>query len=185
MTHRPVAPEIETSRLLLRAHRLDDFEPFAAMWANPDVTRFIGGSPSTREVSWSRLLRYAGHWTMLGFGFWAIEEKATGRFVGELGFHEMRRELVPPIEGTPEMGWTLIPDAQGRGFASEALEAALAWGDAHFGGADFVCIINAEHARSIALAEKFGFCEDTLALFHGAPVTVFRRRGSSVAAAQA
>jgi RimJ/RimL family protein N-acetyltransferase len=179
MTFHPTAPRIKTPRLLLRPHRLEDFDAFVAMWADPEVTRFIGGGPSSRENSWSRLLRYAGHWSMLGFGFWAIEDKATGRFVGELGFHEMRRELVPAIEGTPEMGWTLVPAAQGRGLASEALGAVVAWGDAHFGGADFVCIINPDHARSISLAGKCGFRERSPALYRDAPVAIFRRPGAA------
>ena len=72
-------PVIETERLVLRAHRLDDFDAYAVMWADPVVTRFIGGKPRTREESWIRFLRHPGMWSMLGFGFWAIEEKASGR----------------------------------------------------------------------------------------------------------
>ena len=172
------APVIETPRLLLRAHRLDDFDAYAAMWADPDVTRFIGGKPLSRELSWARLLRKAGYWPMLGFGFWAIEERASGNLIGELGFLELRRELTPSIEGTPEVGWGLIPEAQGKGLASEALQAVLAWGDAHFSGADFVCIISPDNTRSIAVAERFGFREDARAVYHESPSVIFRRLGA-------
>ena len=63
-------PVIETARLKLRGHRLDDFTPCAAMWADPVVTRHIGGRPLSEEESWTRLLRYVGHWALLGFGYW-------------------------------------------------------------------------------------------------------------------
>jgi RimJ/RimL family protein N-acetyltransferase len=73
-------PVLETERLKLRGHRLDDFAPCAAMWADPLVTRHIGGIPLSAEESWTRLLRYVGHWALLGFGYWVVEEKATGNF---------------------------------------------------------------------------------------------------------
>jgi RimJ/RimL family protein N-acetyltransferase len=55
---------IETPRLRMRLHRLDDFDDFAAMWADAQVVEHITGTPSTREQTWARLLRYAGHWAM-------------------------------------------------------------------------------------------------------------------------
>ena len=48
------------------------------MWSDAEVTRFIGGKPLSGEEVWARILRYAGHWSMLGYGYWLIEEKATG-----------------------------------------------------------------------------------------------------------
>jgi RimJ/RimL family protein N-acetyltransferase len=89
-------PTLETGRLILRPHRREDFDSCAALWANPDVVRYIGGKPFTREEVWARLLRYAGHWQWLGFGFWALEEKETGAFAGELGFAEFMRDLEFP-----------------------------------------------------------------------------------------
>jgi RimJ/RimL family protein N-acetyltransferase len=77
-------PILETERLRLRGHRLDDFVQCAAMWADRNVTRHIGGKPLTEEESWTRLLRYVGHWALLGFGYWVAEEKASGNFVGEI-----------------------------------------------------------------------------------------------------
>ena len=124
-------PIVETERLILRDHRLADFDAYAAMWADPIVTRFIGGRPGTREESWIRFLRHAGMWRHMGFGFWAIEEKATGRFIGEAGFHELRRDIEPSIEGTLEAGWGFVTDAHGKGFATEAVGAALDWGAAN------------------------------------------------------
>src|SRR5690349_5259513 len=110
-------PVLETPRLRLRPYRLDDFESYAAMWQEPAVVRFIGGVPFTREQSWTRFLRQVGMWQLMGFGFFTIEDKATGRMAGECGFHEVRRNLTPSIEGTMETGWALIAAFQGRGIA--------------------------------------------------------------------
>ena len=76
------APTIETERLTLRPHRLDDFDAYAVMWADSVVTRFIGGRPRTREESWIRFLRHPGMWSMIGYGFWAVEDKASDQFIG-------------------------------------------------------------------------------------------------------
>ena len=122
----PAHPTIETERTILRPHRLDDFDAYAAMWADPVVTRFIGGKPRTREESWIRFLRHPGMWSLLGYGFWAIEEKASGRFIGEAGFHDLKRDIVPSIEGMPEAGWALVPSAHGKGLASEVVGRMLA-----------------------------------------------------------
>ena len=100
-------PDLETARLKLRGHRLDDFLHSAAMWADPNVTRYIGGKPLTEEEAWTKFLRYAGHWRLLGFGYWAVEERVTGSFVGELGFADYKRDLQPSLNGAPEIGWVL------------------------------------------------------------------------------
>ena len=93
-------PTIETERLILRAYTLADFDAFAAMWADPDVVHFIGGRSFSREQSWQRFLTRAGGWQHLGFGFFATFEKDSGQLVGEAGFHEARRIIDPPLEGT-------------------------------------------------------------------------------------
>jgi RimJ/RimL family protein N-acetyltransferase len=151
------APLLETERLRLRGHRLDDYAALSAMWGDPEVVRFIGGVPATPHDAWLRLLRYAGLWKLLGYGFWAIEEKATGRMIGDIGYMDVKRGLTPTLDGMPEVGWALVSDAHGRGYASEALAAVLAWGDAHFGAHRAACIIDSANAPSIRLATKMGF----------------------------
>ena len=169
------APIIETQRLRLRGHRLDDFESSAALWGDPIVTRFIGGKPSTREESWARLLRNIGHWPLLGFGYWVVEDRATGIFAGEIGFADLRRDISPSLDGFPESGWVLLPHAHGKGFATEAVRAILAWGDGHFGGRQTACIINPENAGSIGVAQKCGYRELVRTTYKDAPVVMFRR----------
>jgi RimJ/RimL family protein N-acetyltransferase len=160
-------PTLETARLTLRPHRLDDFDAHAALWADEDVVRFITGAPSTREQSWSRMLRVAGMWHHMGFGFLAIMEKESGRFIGEAGFLEARREMEPSIEGTMEVGWALMPSAHGRGYATEALTVLIGWAEAHFPGKPMSCIISPENQASLRVAAKLGFRETARTQYNG------------------
>ena len=86
------------------------------------MVRFIGGVPFTREQSWTRFLRNFGLWQVLGFGFFAIEHKATGALIGECGFHDLRRDIDPSLEGTMEAGWALSGAMHGQGIAVEAMQ---------------------------------------------------------------
>ena len=88
-------PVLETERLRLRRHRLEDFAACTAMWADPIVTRHIGGKPFSQEEVWTRLLRYVGHWAWLGFGYWALEEKASDEFIGAEVSHDQRLVFHP------------------------------------------------------------------------------------------
>jgi RimJ/RimL family protein N-acetyltransferase len=167
---------IDTERLTMRVPALGDFADSASMWGNPEVTRHIGERrPCTEEEVWARLHRYVGHWALLGFGFWTVREKATGAFVGEVGWASFRRAMDPPLGDTPEIGWVLSPAAHGRGYATEAARAALAWADARFGSGRRVCIIAPDNLRSIRVAEKCGFCERARATYKGNPAVVLER----------
>ncbi|HJP98041.1 MAG TPA: GNAT family N-acetyltransferase [Rhodanobacteraceae bacterium] len=167
------APEIRTQRLRLRAHRAEDFEGCRAIWSDPEVVRHISGKPSTGEEAWRRLLTSAGLWSVLGFGYWAIEEQASGKYIGDIGFAEFQRDIDPPLRGMLECGWVLARAAQGQGYASEALAAIEAWRCTHLPGRRAVCIIAPANAPSVRVAEKAGFrrwCETT---YHGAATLVF------------
>ena len=172
-------PVLETERLKLRGHRLDDFVKCAAMWADPVVTRFIGGKPLSEEEAWTKFLRYAGHWSLLGFGYWVVEEKATGKFVGEIGFADYKRDLQPSLKGAPEIGWVLATAFHGRGYATEAVRAVVEWGGAHFEQARTSCIIAPDNLASIRVAEKCGYRQSQLATYKGHPVLIFVREAKS------
>ena len=168
-------PVIETERLILRGHRLADFEGLAEMWAHPDVARFIGGKPSTRDESWARLMRYVGHWHLLGYGYWVVEVKGDGRFAGEVGFADFKRDITPSLDGMPEGGWVFATWVHGKGIATEAVTAAHAWGDRHFAGKTTTCIIAPENTASIRVAEKCGYRVFAHTTFKGTPTIQFRR----------
>ena len=77
----------------MRLHRIEDFDASAAMWADPEIVRHISGVPATREQSWARIMRYRGHWSLLDYGYWVVEDRATGMFIGEVGFADYHREI--------------------------------------------------------------------------------------------
>ncbi|MCE9594555.1 MAG: GNAT family N-acetyltransferase [Planctomycetes bacterium] len=174
-------PSLDTERLTLRGHRVADFADSFAMWANPEVTRFIGGKPFSEADCWARVLRHVGHWSLLGFGCWVARDKASGRFVGEVGFMNLKREIEPAFHGTPEIGWALDPWAHGRGLATEAVRAVLAWGDARFGDARTVCLVDPGNEPSLRVAAKCGYAEFGRTTYKGDPVVLFERRGATSA----
>jgi RimJ/RimL family protein N-acetyltransferase len=170
-----VVPPIETARLRLRAFRESDLESHAAVMADPEVVRHLGGTPFSREDSWRRICTACGLWPLLGYGYWAVERKEDGAYVGQAGFSDFKRDLQPSIEGMPEMGWIFAPFAQGQGYASEAVAAGLAWADEALKGREIAAIIDPANAPSIRVAEKTGFSAPENATYHGAPILLFRR----------
>ena len=145
------------------------------MWADPEVVRFIGGTPIPRELAWSRFLRHAGLWQHLGFGFLALEDRATGAVVGEAGFHDLKRDIAPPIEGTLEAGWVLARAWQGKGLAEEAMRAALDWAEGAHPGRRITCISRPEHGAPLRVAAKLGFAAVTEASYAGGPMVLLER----------
>ncbi len=168
-------PVIETDRLRLRAHQSGDYAICMAIWSDPEVIRYIGGRALTAEEVWKRLLQYAGFWSLLGYGYWAVEEKESGRYIGDIGYADLKREIVPSLGGMLEFGWVLAPHAYGKGYASEAVAAISAWGQAHFGDRRVVCIISPENQASIRVAEKAGFRRWQETTYHDSPTIVFTR----------
>ncbi|MFD1611344.1 GNAT family N-acetyltransferase [Sphingomonas tabacisoli] len=156
MIHR-TAPEIRTERLRLRPHRREDAGHVATLWQDPVVVHHFGGQPVPAEDCWNRLLRYVGHWAVNGFGLWAVEELESGQFIGDVGLFEGRRGLGERFDGAPEAGWVLLPIGHGKGYAREAMNAALRWGESEHGWSRTVCMIDPDNAPSIRTAEGIGY----------------------------
>jgi RimJ/RimL family protein N-acetyltransferase len=168
-------PAIETERLILRGQTAQDFPAFAQMWADPVVTRFIGGVPLSEEESWAKFMRIAGHWALLGFGFWAIVDKASGKRIGEAGILDVKREIVPSFHGTPELGWGLLPAVHGKGYATEAVRAIISWAENRFGKVRMVCIIDPDNTASLRVAHAVGFREYARTTYKGDPTVLLER----------
>ena len=168
-------PTLETARLRLRRYRHEDFDAYAAMWADPAVVRFINGVPFTREQCWQRFLRHAGHWQFMDFGTFRLEDKATGAFVGECGFHDLKRQVVPSLEGTMESGWALTAAYQGKGLAEEAMRAAIDWAHGNGVGPRLTCMIDTGNGASLRVAAKLGFTEFARTDYLGKPVILLER----------
>ena len=168
-------PVIETERLILRGHVREDFADILAMWSDPAVVRYTSGAPLAEEDAWTKFLRGFGFWHILGYGYWLIAEQAGGRFVGEAGFGLFKRAVEPPLGELPEMGWSLAKWAHGMGYATEAVTAAAAWGDAHLGADRTCCLISPDNTPSIRLADRVGFRETARTDYKGEPTIVYHR----------
>jgi RimJ/RimL family protein N-acetyltransferase len=169
-------PALDSERLTMRVHSAGDLTEYAAMWGDPRVTRHIGGRPFSSEECWHRILRGVGHWQVLGFGYWIVRERSSNRLVGEVGFADLRRILAPSFGAAPEMGWVLAPWSHGKGFATEAVTAALAWAREQWGSRRLVCMIDPDNAASIRVAEKAGFREYARTTYHDSPTVLFERQ---------
>ena len=168
-------PMLETSRLVMRGFQVADFDAWFAMTRLPAFYRYLSPAPLPAEEVWKLLLRSAGHWAVLGYGFWAVEEKASGRFVGGVGFLNLKRAIEPPLGDAPEMGWVLDPAVHGLSYASEAADAALVWASNYFGPVRTVCIIHPDNEPSLRLAAKIGYREYARSTYHEEPIVLLER----------
>jgi RimJ/RimL family protein N-acetyltransferase len=148
----PAAPTLETGRLLLRGWRPEDFQPYAAMLADPETARFITptGRPATEAEAWNETAWLIGHWQLLGFGMFVVEERSTGAFLGRVG------PLRPPRWPGFEIAWSLAPAARGKGYATEAARAAIGWSFDTFPLERIVSVIDPRNGSSRKVAERLG-----------------------------
>jgi RimJ/RimL family protein N-acetyltransferase len=143
---------LETDRLILRRWKPEDFEPYAAMMADPEVMRYLGadGMPLSRFAAWQAFCATLGHWELRGFGLFAVVERASGEVIGRIG------PWYP--EGWPEfeIGWTLRSQSWGKGYATEAVQACLTYAFTVLGRSRIVSLITPENASSIRVAQRVG-----------------------------
>jgi RimJ/RimL family protein N-acetyltransferase len=139
------------------------------MMGDPDVTRYLGeGRPLSRVEAWRQMAMFIGHWVLRGYGLWAVEERATGRFIGRIGCLEP--------EGFPafEIAYTLTRSAWGRGYAREGAAAALRHARETLGRRDITSIIRPANAASIRVARSLGGVQAETVEFYGAPSVLYR-----------
>lgn len=141
--------QIETARLVLRVPRLDDLEPMAAMMSDAETARFIGGV-MPKPVVWRVLMSLIGAWHAHGFAMFSVFEKGTGRWVGRLGPWQP--------EGWPgtEIGWSIVRDRWGRGYATEGATAATDWAVDTLGWTDIIHSIAPLNVSSARVAQRLG-----------------------------
>lgn len=151
------APRLETERLILRSFERSDLDAHTATLSDPEVARFIGGTPLNREDSCRRMMSGAGCWRLLGFGMWAVETKADRRMIGHCGFFDFQRDMQPTAPDHPEMGWIFDRSVHGRGIAFEAGSAVLEWADRNLEAEAVWAMIvpGNEPSRSLALRLDF------------------------------
>jgi RimJ/RimL family protein N-acetyltransferase len=138
------------------------------MCADPEVIRYLGDArPFTRDQAWRHMAMLVGHWSLRGYGMWAVEEMESGAFVGRIGCHYP--------EGWPEfeIGWTLCRAHWGKGYALEGTNAAIDYAFTALGRDRVASFIRPDNVRSIQLAERLGERRDGEAEIAGHKVWVF------------
>jgi len=140
---------LETPRLLLRPPRIDDLDPFAEMMTDEETARFIGGT-SPRAMTWRALMTMIGSWHAHGFAMFSVIEKETGRWVGRLG------PWMPDSWPGPEIGWAVVRDCWGRGYAVEGAIATTNWAFDTLGWTTVIHSIAPQNRASQRVAQKLG-----------------------------
>jgi RimJ/RimL family protein N-acetyltransferase len=143
-----VTPVLETERLILRPPVEADFDQWAAFDADARATKFFGG-PKGRAASWELLAQVAGMWALRGCSLFSVFEKTSQRWIGRIGPWK-------PEGATAEIGWALLPEFWGRGYATEGAAAAIDWAVDHLGWSEIAHCIDANNAPSIAVAHRLG-----------------------------
>ncbi|NJC33792.1 RimJ/RimL family protein N-acetyltransferase [Sphingomonas jejuensis] len=172
-----IPPTLETARLRLRAVRLDDFDPLYAGLCDPAVNRYLGGTPA-REEFWGKLLRIPGQWALDGFGVFVVADRATDVAIGQTGLARFRRDMTPGFGDEPEHSW-IIGQGAGRGLATEAATAALAWMERTHAPERTVCLAHPDNAASLRVAAKLGYRAFDRTLYKGAPAMLLERTGAA------
>ena len=142
--------ELRTPRLLIRSWREDDFEAYAAMNADPRVMEFYPSVVSREE---SRM-RFDARLADRGYTFWPVEVLGGAPFIGMVGLGDpdFQAHFMPAVE----IGWRLAVEHWGKGYATEAARAALAFGFERLGLPEIVSFTTTANTRSRRVMEKLG-----------------------------
>lgn len=159
-------PVIETDRLILRAPRFSDLEVITRFGLS-DRARHVGG-PMPEWQSWNALAVMIGHWVIRGYGWWMIEDKATGLVAGRAG---IGHHIDWP---EPELGWHLYEGFEGRGIAYEAALAAREHACGRLGLGPLISLVAPDNLRSRRLAERLGAAPEAEAVIRGETCIIYR-----------
>ena len=142
---------LETERLILR--RIDpdrDFDAWAESMADEATVRYLGTKPMSRAEAWRNMAQVIGHWEIRGYGFFSLESKETGEWVGRVG------PWNPEGWPAPEVGWTISPQHLRKGYATEAGRASIDYAFNTLGWNSVIHVILEGNEASMAVARKLG-----------------------------
>lgn len=150
-------PGLRTERLVLRAWRDEDLEPFVSLNSDPEVMRFMP-KLLNREECVARIQSIRDHFREHGFGLWAVEVRNVTPLIGFVGLSIPRFEA--PFMPCVEIGWRLARDAWGQGFATEAARAAVTFGFHELGLQEILSFTVPDNVRSRRVMERLGMAHD-------------------------
>lgn len=170
---------LETARLLMRPPVVDDLEALFQLTQPAPMRRFLSMEEASREDAFARLLRNAGSWALYGYGTFIVREREGGAFVGSCGLFRTRRGLGPDFDESPEAGWIVAQQYWGRGYAVEAMRAAIDWFARSRGEQRTVCLIAPDHPASETVAARLGYVRFAERTLNGEPVNLYERVATS------
>lgn len=142
---------ITTTRLRLRPISPADFPHWREFYAT-DHSKFVGGPLSEEGALW-KVCQFVGHWTMCGFGYWSVETQ-EGEYCGRVGMEH------PEMWPERELGWSFLPSATGKGYATEAAAAVLADVKKTIKPKSLVSFVRKDNIGSAKVAERLGASVD-------------------------
>ncbi len=160
-------PHLQTERLMLREYRREDFDLFADHFANPVSAAHF--APADRDAAWRIFCSHAGLWLLHGAGWWAVEERQTGKLVGNVGAFFREDSSVM------ELGWNTYSAFWGQGFANEAAAAALHHALEIRREPKVRALIAASNASSIRVAQRLGLTYEADTEMHGKAIGSYTR----------
>ena len=166
--------QMETDRLYLRLFEESDLDAYAEMCGDAEVMKYLGGVTMSRSEAWRNMATVLGHWQLRGFGLWAVEEKASGQFVGRVGC--WRPEGWPGLE----IAWTLRRAFWGRGYATESARAALHVAFGELGQTHVISMIHSKNQPSIRVARRLRMRLEGRTELLGHQVEVYGIRRSAI-----
>ena len=162
-----VPPVVESGRLRLRDWRIEDFDGYAQLRSSAEDQAYTGG-PVSRNQAWTDFCAKAGEWRVRGMGVFVVADKGTDRGLGYAGL------WYPPFLSEPELCWSLFPGNTGRGYATEAAQAARDWAYAALGLKPLMSFVHPDNAPSRAVAERLGAVIEGEGELYGAPRLIYR-----------
>ena len=162
-----IVPTLESERLTLRGWRESDLDGFASIMADEAYSRFIGG-PLSRDAAWRGIALFIGHWSLRGFGHFALEDKSSGAFVGYCG------PWFPFGFPEREIGWALVPSVQGKGYATEAARRVRDYAYGTLGWSTAISLVAVDNAASRRVAERLGARLDGTTEYRGRMCQLWR-----------
>jgi len=164
-----------TERLELSQPVAADLAGVAALVAPDAMRRFLGDRAPDMADEYARFARNAGSWALYGYGTFMVRERGSAQIIGTCGVFHTWRGFGQGFDDAPEIGWIIGQSVWGRGYATEAMRAALTWFDQVHGARRIVCMIEQDNDASFALAARLGFVTFAQQDYGGRMLTLLAR----------
>jgi RimJ/RimL family protein N-acetyltransferase len=168
-------PILRTERLELRIPQRDDLSGLVELVTAEPTRRFLGKAQPTQAAQFERLMRNIGGWTIYGYGNFSVRLHGEAALIGSCGVFHSWRGFGNGMDDVPEAGWIIRHDHWGKGIASEAMQAILAWFDATHGPRRIAAMIEQGNTASQRVARTLGFLAYAKQVFEGAPLVLYER----------